>query len=253
MLLTDKTAIVYGGAGAIGSAVARGFARAGATVHLAGRTLAKLDKVAEQIRADGGSAETAEMDALDKQAVDAHADAVAAKSGIDIAMNVISHGDVQGIPLVDMTLEDYERPVINGVRTTFLTSTAVARHMIRQGSGVILFFGGDGDPLRGYNLGGLQVGFSAIEAFRRSLANELGPHGIRVITLRTGGIVETIPPGMEGMDGMEQAVNDIVQMTMLGRAATLEDVANAAVFVASDRARSMTATAINISCGAIVD
>jgi NAD(P)-dependent dehydrogenase (short-subunit alcohol dehydrogenase family) len=250
MLLTDKTAIVYGGAGAIGSAVARAFAREGATVHLAGRTLATLDKVAEQIRADGGSAETAEMDALDKQAVDAHADAVAAKSGIDIAMNVISHGDVQGTPLVDMTLEDYERPVINGVRTTFLTSTAVARHMIRKGSGAILFFGGDGDPLRGYHLGGLQVGFSAIEAFRRSLANELGPHGIRVITLRTGGIVETIP---RGMDGMEQVVNDIVQMTMLGRAATLEDVASAAVFVASDRARSMTATAINISCGAIVD
>jgi 3-oxoacyl-[acyl-carrier protein] reductase len=251
MLLTDKTAIVYGGAGDIGSAVARAFAREGATVHLAGRTLAKLDTVAEEIRADGGSAETAEVDALDRQAVDAHADAVAAKSGgIDIAMNVISHGDVQGIPLVDMTLEDYERPVINGVRTTFLTSTAAARHMIPNGSGVILFFGGDGDPLRGYNLGGLQVGFSAIEAFRRSLASELGPHGIRVITLRTGGIVETIP---EGIEGMERAVNDIVNMTMLGRPATLEDVANVAVFAASDRARSMTATAVNISCGAIVD
>lgn len=110
MLLTDKTAIVYGGAGGIGSAVARAFAREGAAVHLAGRTLAKLDTVAEQIRAEGGSAETSEVDALDKQAVDAHADTVAAKSGgIDIAMNVISHGDVQGIPLVDMTLEDYER------------------------------------------------------------------------------------------------------------------------------------------------
>ncbi len=251
MLLADKTAIVYGGGGGIGSAVARAFGREGATVHLAGRTLVKLDTVAEQIRAEGGSADTAEVDALDKRAVDAHADAVVAKSGgIDIAMNVISHGDVQGIPLVDMTLEDYEAPVVNGIRTTFLTSTAVARHMIPHGSGVILFFGGDGDPLRGYNLGGLQVGFSAIEAFRRSLANELGPHGIRVITLRTGGIVETIP---EGVEGLEQAVKDIVNMTMLGRPATLEDVANVAVFAASDQARSMTATAINISCGAIVD
>jgi NAD(P)-dependent dehydrogenase (short-subunit alcohol dehydrogenase family) len=251
MLLTDKTAIVYGGAGGIGSAVARAFAREGAMVHLAGRTLATLEKVAERIRAEGGSAEPSEVDALDGQAVHAHADAVAAKSGgIDIAMNVISHGDVQGTPLVDMTLEDYERPVVNGVRTTFLTSTAVARHMIPRGEGVILFFGGDGDPLRGYNLGGLQVGFSAIEAFRRSLANELGPHGIRVITLRTGGIVETIPAGTDGMD---QAVNDITNMTMLGRGATLEDVGNVAAFVASDRARSMTATAVNISCGTIVD
>ena len=73
MLLTNKAAIVYGGAGGIGSAVARAFAREGATVHLAGRTLAKLDEVAGQIRAGGGSAETSEVDALDKEAVDAHA------------------------------------------------------------------------------------------------------------------------------------------------------------------------------------
>lgn len=251
MLLSDKTAVIYGAGGAIGSTVARAFAREGATVHLAGRTRASIDRVAEQVRSAGGSAETAEVDALDKAAVDAHIDTVAEKCGsIDIAMNLISLGDVQGTPLVEMSLEDYERPIRTAVRTSFLTSTAAARHMIRQGSGVILFFGGDGDPLRGYNLGGLQVAFSAVEAFRRDLANEVGPYGVRVLTLRTGGIVESIPEGVEGMD---QIVDDIVKMTMLRRAATLEDVGNVAVFAASDRARSMTATALNISCGAMVD
>jgi NAD(P)-dependent dehydrogenase (short-subunit alcohol dehydrogenase family) len=251
VLLSNKTAVVYGAAGSIGSTVARAFAREGATVHLAGRTLASLDKLAEQIRADGGSAETAVVDALDKGAVDAHADAVAETSGgIDIAMNLISLGDVQGIALVEMSLEDYEQPVLTAVRSSFLTSTATARHMIRKGSGVILFFGGDGDPLRGYNLGGLQVAMSAVEAFRRDLANELGQYGVRVITLRTGGIVESIPDGVEGM---EQIVEDIVRATMLQRAATLEDVANVAVFAASDLAKSMTATTLNISCGTIVD
>jgi enoyl-[acyl-carrier-protein] reductase (NADH) len=63
-------------------------------------------------------------------------------------------------------------------RTTFLTSTTAARHMIGQGSGVILAFGGDGDPPPGYYLGGPQVAFSAMEALRRNLASELGPHGI---------------------------------------------------------------------------
>lgn len=251
MLLDGRNAVIYGGGGAIGGAVARAFAREGATVHLAGRTVATLEAVARKIRAAGGSAETAEVDALDEAAVNAHAAAVVEHAGgIDVSMNVISHGDVQGIPLVEMSVDEYDRPIRTAVRTTFLTSTAAARHMIRQGSGVILFFGGDGDPLHGYNLGGLQVAFSAIEAFRRGLANEAGPHGVRVLTLRTGGIVETIPAGVEGM---EKIVGDIVNSTMLGRAATLDDVGKVAAFAASDHARSLTATTLNISCGAMVD
>ena len=149
-----------------------------------------------------------------------------------------------------MALEDFERPVIAAVRTMFLTSRAAARHMIRQGSGVIMAFGGYGDPMPGYYLGGLQVAFQAIDALRRNLACELGPHGIRVVTLQTGGVPETIA---EGFDGREAIVDDIVRRTMLGRAATLDDVGNVAAFAASDQARTMTATAFNITCGAQVD
>ena len=251
MLLEEKNAVIYGGGGAIGGAVARGFAREGARGFLAGRTRATLEKVAEEIRAAGGAAETAEVDALDERAVDAHADAVAAETGgIDISFNLISHGDVQGTPLAEMAVADFERPVVTAVRTTFLTARAAARHMIGRDGGVILVFGGSGDPLRDYYLGGLQVAFEALESMRRQLASELGPHGVRVVTLRTGGVPETIPPGVEGR---ERIVGDIETMTMLGRAATLEDVGNVAAFVASDRARTMTAATANISCGALVD
>jgi NAD(P)-dependent dehydrogenase (short-subunit alcohol dehydrogenase family) len=235
VLLESKNAVIYGGAGSIGGAVARAFAREGAKVHLAARTLEKLEKVAEEIRSAGGVAETAEVDALDENAVDEHADAVAARAGgIDISFNLISHGDVQGTPLAEMRLEDFERPVMTAVRTTFLTSRAAARHMIRQRSGVILFFGGYGDPLPGYYLGGLQVAFGAIESFRRNLACELGPHGIRVVTLQAGGVPESLP---EGFDGREAIVRDIEERTMLKRAATLDDVGNVAAFAASDHAR----------------
>ena len=250
MLLEGKNAVVYGAGGSIGGAVARAFAREGARVHLAGRTLRTLDAVADEIRAAGGTAETAQVDALDERAIDEHADAVAAGAGsVDISFNVISHGDVQGTPLVEMSLGDYERPVVTAVRTTFLTSRAAARHMIRQGSGVILVFGGSGGPLRGYYLGGLQVAFEAMESMRRQLASELGPHGIRVVTLRTGGVPESIPD----VEGTEAVVDDIVKATMLGRAATLDDVGNVAAFAASDWARTMTATALNITCGTAVD
>jgi len=251
MLLEGKTAVIYGGGGSIGGAVARAFAREGAGVFLAGRTLERLEAVANEIRRAGGMAETAQVDALDERAVDEHADAVVARAGrIDVSFNLISHGDVQGIPLVEMALEDFERPVVTALRTMFLTSRAAARHMIRQSSGVILVFGGYGDPMPDYNLGGLQVAFQAMEALRRNLACELGPHGIRVVTLQTAGIVDSIP---EDFEGREAIIGATERRTMLKRAATLEDVGNVAAFAASDLARTMTATALNITCGTQVD
>ena len=127
---------------------------------------------------------------------------------------------------------------------------AAARHMIPQGSGVILLFGGSGDPLRDYNLGGLQAAFEALESMRRQLSSELGPHGVRAVTLRTGGVPESIPESFVGTDAIAEGIE---AMTMLGRAATLKDVGHVAAFVASDRARTMTAATVNISCGALVD
>jgi 3-oxoacyl-[acyl-carrier protein] reductase len=251
VLLEGKNAVVYGGGGAIGGAVARAFAREGAKVFLAGRTPAKLEKVAEEVRAAGGVAETAEVDALDERAVDAHADAVAAAAGgIDVSFNLISHGDVQGTPMAEMQVDDYLRPVVTAVRTNLLAWRAATRHMTRQGSGVILVFGGSGPPMRDYYLGGLQVAFEALESMRRQLSAELGPQGVRVVTLRTGGVPETIP---EGFEGREAIVGDMEGQTMLGRPATFEDVGDVAAFVASDRARTMTAATVNISAGALID
>jgi 3-oxoacyl-[acyl-carrier protein] reductase len=136
------------------------------------------------------------------------------------------------------------------VRTTFLTWRAAARHMIGRGSGVILAFGGSGDPMRDHYLGWLQTAFEAIESMRRQAAAELGPHGVRVVTLRTAGVPESLP---EEFGGREAITEEIERLTMLGRAATLDDVGAVAAFVASDRARTMTAATVNISCGTLVD
>ncbi|PXY30241.1 3-oxoacyl-ACP reductase [Prauserella sp. PE36] len=253
MLLRSKNAIIYGGAGAVGGAVATAFAREGATVHLAGRTRKTLDEVAERIRASGGRAETAVLDALDEDAVDAHADAVAATAGsIDVSLNVIGYEDVHGTPLVEMSLEDFDRPIRNATRSTFLTTRAAARHMIRQRSGVILTFGGDGgrEPIRDYYIGGFQVALGSLDILRRQLAAELGEYGIRVLTLHTGGITETLPEDFEGRDAI---VDMIVGKTMLKRAATFAEVGNVAAFAASDLASSMTSASLNITCGAVSD
>jgi 3-oxoacyl-[acyl-carrier protein] reductase len=124
--------------------------------------------------------------------------------------------------------------------------------MIPPRSGVILAFGGPGErsaPMRDYYLGGTQVAFDAIETMRRQLAVELGAHGIRVVTLATGGVPESIPD----FEGRQEIVEAIAEQTLLGRAATLEDVGNAAAFAASDWGRTMTAATVNVSCGALVD
>ena len=254
MLLENRNAVIYGGGGSIGGAVARAFAREGARVFLAGRTPATLEAVAEEIRSAGGRAEAAQVDALDERAVDEHADAVAADAGgIDISFNLIAHPYAHGTAMAEMAVDDFLAPVQTAARTTFLTARAAARHMIPRRSGVILAFGGPGDrsaPNRDYYLGGTQVAFDAIETIRRQLAVELGPHGIRVVTLASGGVPESIP---EGVDGRGEIVEMIAGQTLLGRAATLEDVGNAAVFAASDWARSVTAAIVNVSCGALVD
>ncbi|HKG53883.1 MAG TPA: SDR family oxidoreductase [Anaerolineales bacterium] len=249
MLLENKVAVIYGAGGSIGGAVARAFAREGARVFLAGRTQASLEIVADQIRSTGGAVDTAVVDALDDQAVDQFMDGVIKQAGqVDISFNLISIGDVQK-PLLELSVEDFMQPIMNAMRTQFLTTRAAARNMIERKAGVILHFGGGG-PQTQPGLGGFKIALDAMEGLRRQWAVELGPYGIRVVTLKTGGIPESIP---EGFPGRDEIINNLLPSTLLNRTATLADVGNVAAFVASDQARTMTSTEINISCGAIVD
>jgi len=167
---------------------------------------------------------------------------------IDISFNLISYGDVQE-PLTEISVDDFLQPISTAMRAQFLTTRAAARHMAKRGTGVILHFGGGG-PQTQPGLGGFKVALDAIESLRRQWACELGRHGIRVVTLKTGGVPETIPDSLAEKDKIAASIE---QETLLGRAATLTDVGNVAAFVASDHARTMTATEVNISCGAIMD
>src|SRR5262245_35001117 len=136
MLLENKNALIHGGGGAIGGAVARACAREGARVFLAGRTRSKLDAVARDI---GDAADVARVDALDERSVNDHAAAVAAKAGrIHITLNAVSVMHVQGTPFRDLSLEDFMHPINALMRTNYMTAHAVSRHMADDGSGVIL-------------------------------------------------------------------------------------------------------------------
>ncbi|MCK8681277.1 SDR family oxidoreductase [Streptomyces lichenis] len=240
MLPAGKTAIVHGGSGAVGAAVARAFAREGAAVHLTGRTLPPLDDTARRIRDAGGVAHAARLDATDRAAADRHADAAAAAGhGIDIYFNATSHEDVQGSPLLDPALADVLRPVTKAVTTTLTTAAAAARHMVQRGGGVLLVPAGGRETIP--DLGGSHLTWSALTGVCRQLAAELGPHGVRVAWLLSPG---SPAPGEE---------NRADERALLAERPAYEDVANAAVFAAFDRARTMTATELDLTGGLVPD
>jgi 3-oxoacyl-[acyl-carrier protein] reductase len=250
MLLKGKVAVVYG-AGSIGGAVAKAFGGAGARVYVGDRTAAKAEALAAEVEAAGGTARGLAVDALDEDSVREFVEAVASEAGrLDVSFDLISVGDVQGTPLVEMEWADFARPIETAMRTNFLTVKAAVPHMVRGSGGVVLFFGGSGDPVPNYSIGGFQVALHAVEAMRRQYASELGAAGVRFVTLRTAGIPDTIP---DVMDGGEELAASLNGLTMTGKAATLEDVGAVAAFVASDKARTMTAATVNVSVGALID
>jgi NAD(P)-dependent dehydrogenase (short-subunit alcohol dehydrogenase family) len=261
MLLENKVAILYGAGGGIGRGVALAFAREGARVVLTGRTRAKLEAVAAEVASAGGSAEVEVVDALDEKAVDQVVDKVVTRAGsVDISFSLISRGDVQGIPLVDMTAADLMQAVSAGLTSALLTARAAARRMIEQRSGVILMLTSGSSAGAPPMMGSTPAADAAMEALMRGLATELGPHGIRVVGMWTAAVAETLTPANIAevnsnmqMDaaGVQALIEQIGQMTMLRRAPALAQVANTAAFLASDWASGITGTITNVTCGMV--
>jgi 3-oxoacyl-[acyl-carrier protein] reductase len=253
MLLQDKVAIVYGAGGAVGGAVARAFAAEGARVFLSGRSLDPVQAVASEIAAAGGSAEAAKVDALDEAAVDRYTDQVAEQAGgIDVSLNAIGFTAVQGTPLTELALSDFAFPINTWTSSQFLTARAAARHMVTRRKGVILTLTASPARLAIPGAGGFGVACAAIEGLTHTLAAELGPQGVRVVCLKPHRISDS---GLNADPRVDEAEfrRWLEEMTLLKRLPTLAEVANTAVFLASDHAGSITGAVANLTGGMSVD
>jgi NAD(P)-dependent dehydrogenase (short-subunit alcohol dehydrogenase family) len=263
MMLQDKVAVIYGAGGAIGSAVARAFASEGAKLFLTGRLRAPVEAVAKDVVAAGGSAQAAEVDALDEQAVDQHLQSVTDQAGrVDISFNAVGIPDatILGVPLVELDLERFSLPIAAYTRSYFVTARLAARRMVPNRSGVIMtvtaLLSRTGTPLQG----GYPPAQAAKEALTRDLSAELAPHGIRVVGLRPNGIPETgtlkeafeIRAKALGVT-WEQWQESLASRTHTRRLSTLTELANVAVFMASDKASGMTGTTVNLTMGSLDD
>jgi 3-oxoacyl-[acyl-carrier protein] reductase len=264
MILKDKVAIVYGGGGVIGGEIARTFAREGARVHVVGPTAAKLEKVVTEINAAGGTAHAAVLDVLDAAATVRHADAVVREAGrVDVALSAVGFMHVQGKPLLELSLEEYEKPVAEFGRAQFSVAKAVAPHMARQRAGTMLFISTPG-AVRAYEgVLGFATACAALEGFTRQLAGELGPSGVRVVCLRPDAMPETLrrgsyarrvfePVAKRAGLSLDAMMASVPQGNLLRREIRLSDVADAAAFAASDRGGALTATVLNLSNGSVV-
>ena len=263
-ILTQKHAVIFGAGGAVGTAVAKEFAAQGATVFLSGRTLGAVEQVAADIHQDGGIAYSAQVDALDEQAVNAYLDRVVQEAGsIDILLNVVGpqpkdYGN--GSNALELPLEQFLLPLSTLVPSQFITARAAARHMVRQRSGVILFVTAGLDRTKTPNVTAIGAAFGAMEALVRCLATDLGPAGVRVVGIRSGAMVETrtIQQGIERVVNTmgvtpAQVVAQFEQATLLRRLSTAADTARVAAFLASDGARTITGALVNASSGRIID
>jgi NAD(P)-dependent dehydrogenase (short-subunit alcohol dehydrogenase family) len=262
MMLKDKNAIVYGGAGAVGSSVARAFAREGAKVFLTGRTVAALKSVADEIARAGGAVEVARVDALDELAVESHLGDVAKSGNIDVSFNAIGipQKGIQGIPLSELPVDGFMLPVSSYARAHFLTARAAARRIVPKGSGVILMHTPEPGRMGAPFVGGMGLAWAALEALCRDLSWELASSGVRTVCLRSTGIPETdtidVVFGAHAKAlGIErrQFQRMMEDMAHTRRSSTLAELANAAVFVASDGASGLTGTVINLTGGKAID
>ena len=204
------------------------------------------------------------LDALDDIAVNTYIESVATQAGtVDIAFSAVGpsprdYGNAK--PATELTIQEFITALATVVKSQFVAARAAARHMVTQGSGVIILL--TGSPARGHVQGATAIGtaFGAIESLTENLAIEVGPAGVRVVCLRTTANIDsrTIQQTMDSVAAAmhitkEQALASVANLNFLKVPATVTDTAKAAVLLASDNARMLTGTVVNATAGAALD
>jgi 3-hydroxybutyrate dehydrogenase len=256
MRLTDRGAIVTGAASGLGAAIARAYAREGARVGVADLDLAAAERLANELRADGGEAMAVAMDVTDEAQVSQGVDAVAAAfGGIDV---LVSNAGFQHLDTIaDVSFDNWKRILAVHLDGGFLTTRACLRHMYRQGrGGAVILMGSIHSKEASVSKGPYVVAKHGLLGLCRTVAKEGAAHGVRANLICPGFVrtplVEKQIPELAARMGISEAqlISDVILRTTVDGEFTADtDIAEVAVFLAAFPSAALTGQSINVSHG----
>ena len=260
MRLKDKVAIVTGGGKGIGKAISLAFASEGATVVIAGRSVAPLEETAREIRSRNGRALAVPTDVAGEEGVNRMVDRTIEEYGrIDILVN---NSGITGptAAVVDMDLKAWNETLAINLTGAMLCSRGVLRHMIPRKSGTIIMMSSEGgrgcDGKSGYpNRSAYTCSKIGMIGLTESMSVEVGQYGIRVNAISPAGVIgdrilNIIKGRAEAMGiSPDELMSKVTTNYSLGRMALESEVASATVFLASDESSAMTGQVLVVNCG----
>ena len=260
MRLGDRVAIITGGGKGIGRAIALAFASEGASVVVAATTLSRLVETAGKIGSMGGRAKAIQTDVSDEGQVQKLVDATLKEFGrIDILVNNSGIGGPT-VSVADLDLNDWNRVIAIDLTGSMLCAKHVLKHMIPRKSGVIINIAAEagraGDGRSGYPMRSPYCcAKMGIIGLTETLAREVGPYNIRVNAISPAAVkgerLISVFKGRAEASGVpfDQLWSKLTENSSLGRVTEEEDVAAAALFLASDESRAITGQTLVANCG----
>jgi|SRR5271165_4473373 len=256
MRLQDKVALVTGGASGIGKAIAERFAREGALVVIADKNETVIPGAVEDILKLGGRADRAAFDVTDREGVHAAVQSLVDRHGrIDILVN--NAGISRYRPFATMSSEDWDIVLNVDLKGVFFCSQAVAPAMMRQQYGKIVNISSAlGTGATPHNTAGSPGGSSAYASAKaavimltKTLARELGPHGVNVNCVAPGTFLTPMSATTRSPDEVAEHLAHRKKTVVLGRIGTLEELANSVLFFASDESSYITGHTLHVDGG----
>lgn len=246
--LDGRVAVVTGGGAGIGAAVVRAFAAVGATVVAVDLDRERVERVVDDVVSNGGRAVAWEADVRDARDVDAFVQwTVGDLGGLDVLVNNV--GDFLGTrgDFVDSHEEQWDALYAINLRSALLCSRAALRPMLRAGRGSVI----NVSSVEGFRAIPGLVAYGtfkgAIDAFTKSLAVEVAPAGVRVNAIAPDK-VQSLQTSYEQRWSSDQ-LDAVGQWIPLGRLGHPEDVAGAALFLATDLSGFTTGTTVHVDGG----